>query len=882
VAKAPYEFSDAGPVQPVAPETIAARQTIQASPEAFGAPQGRALEQVGQTAQHLGQEALTASNFYGQVAADDGMNKLQAALDKVKYGDPSTAGPDGQPDTGFLGKRGADAMGSYKPTMEQVDQQIKEIRDGLSSPKSQFEFDRYSQRMRSEAFSRLGTHYEQESKTWATGVNKAAVQTNLTDIARDPDNDDLFNHRLADMQAASDKNVHLAGGGDAERESGLNAMASAAWKTRIESIGVKDPTRAAQLADQHKAELGLHYDDVANSLRARATHAEGSGAAQEEFNKARGSNEHTNPRNPIFLQAATYIPGGMSPSGMARTFMVESGGRAEAGAGTSHQGFIQASTDYWKNYGGGGSMFNPVDSAYALARSTAHDRQVLAQTLGRDPSDAELYLAHQQGPGGAKALFANPNLPAADALVVGGAYRTREMAAKAISGNRGDPNAPASVFTTGWINRFNNTPGAAPGNSPAEPAHDAAFTGIPQHHDLVKADAYNALLNRNYSSPEARDVALSEFHKLYAAQQVADQQTEKNEKQANSDAANDLITAIHSGQADRALSILGNNSDPRLTDPHMREWLWNIAMQDPDNSPARDMMRFGPKYAEALDRMTKEPGDPNRLGSEGDLVKMLSNHEITAGGYKELHGLFQTMKKNDNGPLYTQVLNSQIQYARRQLKLDETFDFPGMPKVVNKKGEDIFDKKFLPAYNDALRVAQEKGTATEFLRDDNTDKFLAPYLKEARQGAMDAKVGALGVAREQATPAQLAKEQQFLVAPKDIPQDKWDALVAQPPELPSGQKTSPARWGAAIQLLDKNRDQKHFDYWREALPNVDPMQILQQLDAERGKKPVASTPAHKFGAIGSLAADISGKAFTSENLSEIPHGQEVEGIRGQR
>jgi hypothetical protein len=836
MAATPYQFGNSGPTPTVEADTILPRQNIQTSPETFGAGRGRALEQVGGAIGAVGGDVLKASDFYGQVAMDDGANKLQQRLDTIKYGDPNVIGPDGQPDTGFLGKRGDAAMSTYKPTMEQVDQSIKEIRDNLPSPKSQIEFDRFSGRMRADALARLGSHYEQESKSWASGVNKAAVQTNLTDIAREPDNDDLFNHRLADMQAASDKNVHLAGGGDQERQFGLDTMTSAAWKTRIESIGVKDPARAAQLADQHKNELGLHYDDVANSMRARATHAEGSGAAQEEFNRARGANENTNPRNPIFLQAATYIPGGMSPSGMARTFMVESGGKADAGAGSSHQGFIQASTDYWKNYGGGGSMFNPVDSAYALARSSAHDRQVLAQTLGRDPSDAELYLAHQQGPAGAKALFANPGLPAAQALTLAGV--SPAVAAASIRGNRGDPNAPASVFTTQWINRFNNTPGANPATSPSEPAHGAAFTGIPQHHDLVKADAYNALLSRNYSSPEARDGAISEFHKLYAAQQVADQQTEKDEKQANSDAANDLITQIHGGNADKALSILGNNSDPRLTDPHMREWLWNIAMQDPDNSPARDLIRFGPKYAEALHRMTLEPGDPNRINSDGDLVGMLSRGDITAGGYKELYGLRQTMKKETNGPLYAQVLNGQIQYARRQLKLDETFDFPGMPKVVNKKGEDIFDKKFLPAYNDALRVAQENGKATEFLRDDNTDKFLAPYLNEARKGALDAKLGGLDAAKAAATPEQLAHEQQFLMPPNDIPSDKWNEIIAQPPTDSKGIVFTIPRYAGAVKELDQKRnDPKYLNFWRQKFPDVDPLALLQKIDDERKAAP---------------------------------------------
>ena len=89
-------------------------------------------------------------------------------------------------------------------------------------------------------------------------------------------------------------------------------------------------------------------------------------------------------------------------------------------------------------------------SADAAARLAAqNNRTALTRTLGRAPDDAELYLAHQQGSGGAAKLLANPNARAGD--LVGDS---------AIRSNGGEPNAPASSFTALWRNKFNGIKGS--------------------------------------------------------------------------------------------------------------------------------------------------------------------------------------------------------------------------------------------------------------------------------------------------------------------------------------------------------------------------------------------------------------------------------------
>ncbi len=76
-------------------------------------------------------------------------------------------------------------------------------------------------------------------------------------------------------------------------------------------------------------------------------------------------------------------------------------------------------------------------------QSLARTRQELASQLGRDPTNAEVYLAHQQGVAGASALLANPDKPAGQVV--------RPIN---ISNNGGDPNAPAREFIRHWQDKY--------------------------------------------------------------------------------------------------------------------------------------------------------------------------------------------------------------------------------------------------------------------------------------------------------------------------------------------------------------------------------------------------------------------------------------------
>lgn len=150
------------------------------------------------------------------------------------------------------------------------------------------------------------------------------------------------------------------------------------------------------------------------------------------------------------------------PSGyLQRTAQLESSmGKKMKNPDSSATGPFQFIDSTAKQYGLTDRMDwgQSTDAASRLARDNAAH---LRRTLGRDPSAAELYLAHQQGAGGAAKLLANPNAPAVD--IVG---------ADAVRLNGGNPNMTASEFANKWLGKFGDpTPSrrAEPAPQPQAP-----------------------------------------------------------------------------------------------------------------------------------------------------------------------------------------------------------------------------------------------------------------------------------------------------------------------------------------------------------------------------------------------------------------------------
>ena len=167
----------------------------------------------------------------------------------------------------------------------------------------------------------------------------------------------------------------------------------------------------------------------------------------------------------------------LDPSYLPRLAQVESsGGRNLQNPNSTAGGAFGFLDSTGKEYGLTNKN-DPNASADAAARLATDNARVLRQRLGRDPTPGELYLAHQQGAGGASALLGNPDRPALDVLtqVYGG---NAAKARAALVNNGGDPSMTAGQFAQKWIGKFGGersmpqmaqAPGTTPDGMPLNP-----------------------------------------------------------------------------------------------------------------------------------------------------------------------------------------------------------------------------------------------------------------------------------------------------------------------------------------------------------------------------------------------------------------------------
>jgi hypothetical protein len=126
---------------------------------------------------------------------------------------------------------------------------------------------------------------------------------------------------------------------------------------------------------------------------------------------------------------------------------------------SSAAGVFQFIDDTWNGMGGG----NKFDAELNVQRGVqlmAQNRTALTRALGRDPAPWELYLAHQQGSGGAIALLRNPNRAAVDVLQGLGVSARRARASVEL--NAGDLSATAGEFAAVWRRKYADVSGDAP------------------------------------------------------------------------------------------------------------------------------------------------------------------------------------------------------------------------------------------------------------------------------------------------------------------------------------------------------------------------------------------------------------------------------------
>lgn len=259
------EVADTTGLPSVTPQTEAPNDTshVQTNPAQFGGLAAQGIEK-------LAAGGLDAVKFYGQVAADNATNQLQEYNNAILNGDPSkkVQGPDGTmvPDTGFLGKRGADALSAAPDVLAGLDQKTKEIRDNLPTPEAKLQFDQDSRRYRFNWQAQIANHAREQQYTWAKSVNTQTEATALNVIGSAPESDATFAQGNDRLRGAYVRQAHLDGTDPSEA---LTRADQTAVLTRIRAAIPTNPSLAQRVLDDNtKILAGLPgYDTLTRQVK---------------------------------------------------------------------------------------------------------------------------------------------------------------------------------------------------------------------------------------------------------------------------------------------------------------------------------------------------------------------------------------------------------------------------------------------------------------------------------------------------------------------------------------------------------------------------------------------------------------------------------------
>lgn len=137
-----------------------------------------------------------------------------------------------------------------------------------------------------------------------------------------------------------------------------------------------------------------------------------------------------------------------SPQYLQTVAQIESGGDPNAqNPNSSASGLFQFTDPVAAQYGLDDPT-DPVAATDAMKSLTSDNYAALSKSLGRAPTEAELYLAHQQGAGGAAKLLSDPDAPAVDVL-----------GKKQVLNNGGNPDMTAADFANLWQGKYDKAAG---------------------------------------------------------------------------------------------------------------------------------------------------------------------------------------------------------------------------------------------------------------------------------------------------------------------------------------------------------------------------------------------------------------------------------------
>lgn len=557
---------------------------IETPPAAFGTNIAEATQHLGQVNEDAGKELFDRAYAMQELKVHADVNTRLAAT--------NNAANDKLVQFKQLeGKAAVDAL----PTLQQDLDKIRSDGGQGLSPYGQQLYDSESRNIRGRMNMAAGSHAAEQSKVYEVGSANATITSAMRDMSLDPSATGL---NIAKINSAVDHKSDIQGlpAGDPQRDMARRQAVDTAYQVQIHAMAREDPIAATKVYNA-AIKSGALFSPDAMTLDATLKNLVADKSGREAAVGA-----HTSLPTSEAPGATVATPAGLETY-KARVAQIESAsGRNEGQLGS----YYQFEPGTWAKYGAGGTRGTAAGEDTAINALTNDNRNALKAQLGREPTQAELYLAHQQGAQGALKLMDQPSRRAGD--IVGD---------KAINGNGGNSNMTAGEFIAMWTAKFDKTPvppgGAVPPSSSGSTT--TAYTPTEEAADRPLADKTADALTRLHTTLDAAGIPVTPEaeQKTIAHVEALDAQTRRITEDTNKRDLQTISGAIYGGGNNQKLpSTLG---ELRQTSPEVGQAVDRLIHNDPE------------KIFQVTKELNKNakgdvPETPERLGKYSNLKGM--------------------------------------------------------------------------------------------------------------------------------------------------------------------------------------------------------------------------------------------------------------------
>jgi len=420
-----------------------AKQNINTTVDDFGGQQARGMAQAGR---QIGQSADLMADYASKRAKEDNETAVWDTYIKLSDQERDYLY---NAETGAMTKTGADAGGLTGKSAKEIGGMAEKLAGTLQNDEQKAMFKELYQKKLVGTLDGLARHEATERRTYkdqvATGVIKTAQQD-----AASRWNDPAYIDTSADLAAtAMAGNMRSKGMAEELITAETNSLRSGVWKSAVEKAIQADPQQAKKLLDENRKKLtGEDAAALDKAIEAPLRVAKASAIAGQVLGGGGAL-----PSTVSTKIAATAAAQGVDVTTALTIAKIENGKGDPAlkNPESSATGIYQFVDDTWKAEGGTKEdrldLDKQIEKGIGLIKKNTEG---LRSALGRDPSPAEIYLAHQQGLAGAKALI---NAPAGMTATMALApfYKDGASGAQAaIVKNGGTADMSAAAFVSKW------------------------------------------------------------------------------------------------------------------------------------------------------------------------------------------------------------------------------------------------------------------------------------------------------------------------------------------------------------------------------------------------------------------------------------------------